>query len=105
MGTGPESVDAKKVTMQDVFARCLKKDIAQVCKLLNCVLVVKRNFNLLPIVLQILLRILTSEKSQWLRYRCMRKLTCNNKMASCPFHVQMCHVITGVYFPQVKNKP
>jgi hypothetical protein len=31
MGTEPESVDAQKGTMKDVFARCLKKNIAQVC--------------------------------------------------------------------------
>ncbi len=30
LGTEPESVDAQKGTMLDVFARCLKKEIAQV---------------------------------------------------------------------------
>jgi hypothetical protein len=33
MGTEPESVDAQKGTMKDIFARCLKKNIAQVCTL------------------------------------------------------------------------
>ncbi len=35
MGTEPESVDAQKGTMKDVFARCLKKNEAQVCTLLK----------------------------------------------------------------------
>jgi hypothetical protein len=40
MGTEPEPVDAQKGTMKDIFARCLKNNIAQVCTLLilcaNC---------------------------------------------------------------------
>jgi hypothetical protein len=84
-GTELKPVDAQKRTMQDLFARCLKKNTAEVCTLLNSVLIVKRNFNLLPILLQVLLRKLTSEKSQWLRCRCMRKLICNSKISSCPF--------------------
>jgi hypothetical protein len=47
MGTKPEPVDAQKGTMQDIFARFLKKNIAQVCTLLIHVLIVKRSFNLL----------------------------------------------------------
>ncbi len=47
MGTEPESVDAQKGTMQDIFMRCLKKNIAQACTLLSQVLIVKRNLNLL----------------------------------------------------------
>jgi hypothetical protein len=39
----------------------------------------------LPILLQVFLRKLTSEKSQWLHCRCMHKLTCNSKISSCPF--------------------
>ncbi len=35
MGTEPESVDAQKGTMKDVFVRCLKKNLAQVCMLLK----------------------------------------------------------------------
>jgi hypothetical protein len=35
MGTEPEPVDAQKGTMKDIFARCLKKNIAQVCTLLK----------------------------------------------------------------------
>jgi hypothetical protein len=35
LGTKPESVDAQKGTMLDIFARCLKKKIAQVCTLLK----------------------------------------------------------------------
>jgi hypothetical protein len=31
MGTELESVDAQKGTMKDIFARCLKKNEAQVC--------------------------------------------------------------------------
>jgi hypothetical protein len=33
MGTELEAVDAQKGTMKDIFARCLKKNIAQVCTL------------------------------------------------------------------------
>ncbi len=35
LGTKPESVDAQKGTMLDIFARCLKKKIAQVLTLLK----------------------------------------------------------------------
>jgi hypothetical protein len=35
MGTKLEPVDAQKGTMQDIFVRCLKKNIAQVCTLLE----------------------------------------------------------------------
>jgi hypothetical protein len=31
LGTKPQSVDAQKGTMLDIFVRCLKKNIAQVC--------------------------------------------------------------------------
>jgi hypothetical protein len=41
MGTKPEPVDAQKGTMQEIFARCLKKNIAQVCTLLIYVLVAR----------------------------------------------------------------
>jgi hypothetical protein len=33
LGTKPESVDAQKGTMMDIFTSCLKKEIAQVCTL------------------------------------------------------------------------
>jgi hypothetical protein len=58
----------------------------------------KEESQLIAFILQILLRKLTSKKSQWLRCRCMRKLTCNSKISSCPFLCIMCHAITGVYF-------
>jgi hypothetical protein len=45
MGTELESVDAQKGTMHDIFARCLKKNIAQVCTLFDDVLIIKRNLN------------------------------------------------------------
>jgi hypothetical protein len=45
METEPEPVDAQKGTMKDIFARCPKKNIAQVCTLPNYVQIVKRNFN------------------------------------------------------------
>jgi hypothetical protein len=35
MGTKPESFDAQKGTMLDIFARCLRKKIALVCTLLK----------------------------------------------------------------------
>ncbi len=50
MGTKLEPVDAQNGTMQDIFASCLKKNIAQVCTLVIHVLVVNRSFNLLPIL-------------------------------------------------------
>jgi hypothetical protein len=43
MGTEVEPVDAQQGTMQDIFLRFLKKNIAQVCTMLIHVLVVKRN--------------------------------------------------------------
>jgi hypothetical protein len=41
---------------------------------------------------------LTPKKSQWLRCQGMCKLTCNSKMSTVLPHVQICCVITGVYF-------
>jgi hypothetical protein len=35
MGTELESVDAQKGIMQDIVARCHKKNIAQVCTMLS----------------------------------------------------------------------
>jgi hypothetical protein len=35
LGTKPEPVDVQKGTMLDIFARCVKKKIAQVCTLLK----------------------------------------------------------------------
>jgi hypothetical protein len=46
MGTEPESVDAQKGTMKDIFMRCLKKNIAQVCTLLNSCAHCKEEFQL-----------------------------------------------------------
>ncbi len=40
--------------MQDIFARCLRKNIAQVCTLLKWCTNVKRNFNRIPTLLQAL---------------------------------------------------
>ncbi len=42
MGTEPESLDAQKGTMKDVFARCASMYIAQ-----NVCIIIKRNFNLI----------------------------------------------------------
>jgi hypothetical protein len=49
MGTEPESLDAQKGTIKDIFARCLKKNEAQVqyVDCLNHVRIVKRDFNLI----------------------------------------------------------
>jgi hypothetical protein len=47
MGTEPESVDAQKGTMKDVLARCLKKNIAQVCTLLISCAHCKEEFQLI----------------------------------------------------------
>jgi hypothetical protein len=44
MGTKPESVDAQKGTMLDIFGRCLKKKIAQVCTLLKKCMSIKEEF-------------------------------------------------------------
>jgi hypothetical protein len=55
MGTELESVDAQKGTMKDIFARCLEKNIAQVCTLLKSCTHCEEEFNLLPTLLQVLL--------------------------------------------------
>jgi hypothetical protein len=44
MGTEPESVDAQKGTMKDIFARYLKKNEAQVCTLLKSCAYCKEEF-------------------------------------------------------------
>jgi hypothetical protein len=46
MGTEPEPVDAQKGTMKDIFTRCLKKNIAQVCTLLKLCANCKEEFQL-----------------------------------------------------------
>jgi hypothetical protein len=46
MGTEPEPVDAQKGTMKDIFVRCLKKNIAQVCTLLKLCAKCKEEFQL-----------------------------------------------------------
>jgi hypothetical protein len=51
IGTEPESVDAQKWTMKDIFARGLK-NIAQICTLLKSCAHYKEEFNLLPTLLQ-----------------------------------------------------
>jgi hypothetical protein len=47
MGTEPESVDAQKGTMKDIFARCLKKNMAQVCTLSKLCAYRKEEFQLI----------------------------------------------------------
>jgi hypothetical protein len=46
MGTEPEPVDAQKGNMKDIFTRCLKKNIAQVCTLLKLYAKCKEEFQL-----------------------------------------------------------
>ncbi len=70
MGTEPESVDAQKGTMKDIFARYLKKNKAQVCILLKSCAYVKRNFNLMPTLVQVSLEN-QHPRSKWLRYLCI----------------------------------
>jgi hypothetical protein len=55
MGTEPESVDVQKGTMKDIFARCRKKNIAQVFALLKLCLRCEEEFNLLSTLLRVLL--------------------------------------------------
>jgi hypothetical protein len=55
MGTEPESVDAQNGTMKDVFARCLKKNIAQVCTLAKSCAYRKEEFQFIANLLQVLL--------------------------------------------------
>ncbi len=64
--------------------------IAQSCA--NC----KEEFQLMDYILQVLLRKLISKKSQLFWCQWMHKITCNDKISSCPFPCTMCHVITGV---------
>ncbi len=103
MGTEPGPVDAQKGTMKDIFARCLKKNIAQVCTLLRSCAYCKEEFqltiNLTSIIAE---KKLTSWKSQWLHYWHMRKLLVTANILFDLFHVQICRVIcrmiTDVYF-------
>jgi hypothetical protein len=62
MGTEPESVDAQKGTMQDIFARCLKKNIAQVRTLLDHRLIVRGISICRPYIASVVEK-LTSKKS------------------------------------------
>jgi hypothetical protein len=103
MGTELESVDAQKGTMKDLLARCLKKNIAQVCTLFKLCASCKEKFQLTANLTASIAGELTSLKSQWLHYWCMHKLTRNSRHPLLIFsHVQICRevcrVITGVYF-------
>ncbi len=100
MGTELESVDAQKWTMKDIFARCLKKNIAQLCTLLKLCAHCKEEFQLTAnLTASIAGKLRPEKKSQWLRCWRMRKLTRNRKHPHLSFsHVQICHVMTGVYF-------
>ncbi len=67
MGTELESEDAQMVTKKDIFARCHKKNIAQVCTLLKSCAHCKEEFQLIANIIASIAGKLTSEKSQWLR--------------------------------------
>jgi hypothetical protein len=64
MGTEPESVDAQKGTMKDVFARCLKKNIAQVCALAKSCAYRKEEFQFIANLIANIAGKLTSKQSQ-----------------------------------------
>jgi hypothetical protein len=64
LGTKPESVDAQMGTMLDIFARGLKKKIAQVCTLLRLCACLRRNFYQMPSLQHICNRI-TIPKAHW----------------------------------------
>jgi hypothetical protein len=63
MGTKPEPVDAQKGTMPDIFARCLKKKIAQVCTLFKLCAGCKEKFQLIANLTASIAGELTSLKS------------------------------------------
>jgi hypothetical protein len=98
MGTEPESVDAQKGTMMDIFAKCLKKNIAQVCTLPKSCAHCKEEFQLLANLIASIAGELTSkDHSSYVANVCVNLLV----TASILFvlsHVQICHVITGIYF-------
>jgi hypothetical protein len=95
MGTKPESVDAQKGTMLDIFARCLKKKIAQVCTLHKYCMNVKEDSQPSIILAATLPKELTSLYSHVLQqpvnlqqiaswnpfpvYICALEFSCNNR--------------------------
>jgi hypothetical protein len=64
MGTEPESVDAQKGTIKDVFARYLKKNIAQVCTLAKLCAYRKEEFQFIANLIASIAGKLTSKQSQ-----------------------------------------
>jgi hypothetical protein len=64
MGTEPESVDAQKGTIKEVFARCLKKNIAQVFTLAKSCAFRKEEFQFIANLNASIAGKLTSKQSQ-----------------------------------------
>ncbi len=94
MGTEPELVDAQKGTMKDISARCLKKNIAQVCTCPNCVHIVKRNFNLLPTYCKYCWKTDIQKITVVSLLMYAQNLLITASILFVPSHVQICCVIT-----------
>ena len=85
MGTEPESVDAQKGTMMDIFAKCLKKNIAQVCTLPKSCAHCKEEFQLLANLIASIAGELTSkDHSSYVANVCVNLLVTAN-ILFCPF--------------------
>jgi hypothetical protein len=101
MGTEQESVVAQKGTMKDIFARCLKKNVAQVCTVLKSCACRKEEFQLYT---SLIASIAGKPTSKITVVMLLLYHTSKHPLLSFPMY-KIRRIITGVYFSQVKNKP
>jgi hypothetical protein len=98
MGTEPESVDAQKRTMKDIFTRCLKKKIAQVCTLPKSYAHCKEEFQLIVNFIASIAEKLTSkDHGSYVANACVN-LPVTASILFVLSYVQICRVLIGVYF-------
>ncbi len=105
-GTEPESVDAQKGTVKDIFTRCLKKNVAQVCTLLKSCAYHKEEFKLYcqPYYKYRWKTNIQDHSGYVVDIYVNLLIPASILFLSFPMY-KVCRVITGVYFLQVKNKP
>jgi hypothetical protein len=102
MGTEPESVDAQKGTMKDIFAGCLKKKEAQVCTLLKSCAFRKEEFQpYCQPCCKYRWKTNIQDHSGYVVDIYVNLLIPASTLLSFPLY-KICHIIIGVYFRRLK---
>jgi hypothetical protein len=109
LGKKKESVDAQKGTMLDIFARCLKKEMAQVCTLSSSVEHERGTFDQYHLYYCIAYQWVTSQETQclhcnitvnnWMRNNLLNPFPCIYVQRNCPCYNRC------LFFRRVENKP